>query len=64
MINVELDCGKDNMTHGYEWLFEYDMVDLDDYYTDVEDFAWDESISEAWDEIDKIYDEYQDDWGF
>ena len=52
------------MTHGYEF-FEYDYVDLDDLYTDLEDFYdWETGISEDWQAIADIYEEYEgsDDW--
>lgn len=50
------------MTHGYEWLFEYDFVDLDDYYVDIDYYTEDIdiSISEDWAEIENIYNEYED----
>jgi len=49
------------MTHGYEF-FDYEYVDLSDYYSDLEDFLdWDTGISEDWSEIQSIYDEYETD---
>jgi len=49
------------MTHGYEF-FAYDYVDLEDYYTDLDDFIdIDMAISEDWAEIEQIYNEYEDD---
>ncbi len=44
------------MTHGYEWLFEYDYEDLDDYYTDIEDWMdIDTAISEDWSELESLW---------
>jgi hypothetical protein len=53
------DAGAGDMTHGYEF-FDYDYVDLGDYYADIEDWAdWETGISEDWHEIAEIYDEYE-----
>ncbi len=50
------------MTHGYEWLFEYDYVDLGDYYTDIEDWMdIDTAISEDWAELESIWPEGDND---
>ncbi len=47
------------MTHGYEYIYE--MFDLDDYYTDFDDFMdWDEGIHEDWKEIENVYEEFED----
>ncbi len=46
------------MTHGYEF-FDFDYVDLDDYYLDIEDFM-DFVIDSEWAEIDGIYDDLSD----
>ena len=48
------------MTHGYEF-FEFDYLDLDDYYIGDTDFwegenTLDSEINELWGEIEDIYD--------